>query len=189
MKILFKALFFIFISCQLQAQDKKTYQIKRTDIAPKIDGILDDKAWNDAQIATNFTEFRPDLGDLPSKEKRTEVKMTYDDSGIYIAAYCYDNPEDIMTQFTQRDNFGQSDFFAIIFNPNNDAQNNTNFFVFSSGTQADAVESPNNGEDLGWNAVWESSVKYHIELYVLHNKKTQLGVYNFIDIIVKQENK
>ncbi len=85
--------------------------------------------------------------------------MTYDDSAIYIAAYLYDSTNDIMTQFTQRDNFGQSDFFGMIFNPNNDAQNNTEFFVFSSGTQADAVESPNNGEDFGWNAVWESSVK------------------------------
>ena len=44
-------------------------------------------------------------------------------------------------------------------NPNNDAQNDTEFFVFSSGTQADAVASPSNGEDFGWNAVWDSSVK------------------------------
>jgi len=31
--------------------------------------------------------------------------------------------------------------------------------VFSSGTQADAVSSPGNGEDWGWNAVWDSAVK------------------------------
>ena len=114
MKLILTSLFTLLLAFQLNAQDKKTYQIKRTEIAPKIDGVLDDIAWNDAQIATNFTEFRPDLGDLPSKEKRTEVKMTYDDAGIYIAAYCYDNPEDILKQFTQRDNFGQSDFFGII---------------------------------------------------------------------------
>ncbi|PKG50955.1 DUF5916 domain-containing protein [Olleya sp. 1-3] len=151
--------FALLISFQTLAQDKKSYQIKRTDYPPKIDGVLDDKAWSDAQIATDFTEFKPDVGDTAPDNKKTKVQMTYDDTGIYVAAYCYDNPEDIMRQFTQRDNFGQSDFFGLIFNPNNDAQNNTEFFVFSSGTQADAVESPNYGEDFGWNAVWESSVK------------------------------
>ncbi|MBL7560264.1 protein with DOMON-like ligand-binding domain protein [Olleya sp. YSTF-M6] len=159
MKSFFTLLSVIFVSLQTLAQVKPTYQIKRTDHPPKIDGVLDDKAWNDAQIATNFTEFKPDVGDVAPDNKRTSVKMTYDDSGIYVAAYCYDVKEDIMRQFTQRDNFGQADFFGLIFNPNNDAQNNTEFFVFSSGTQADAVESPNYGEDFGWNAVWESSVK------------------------------
>ncbi|WP_397362654.1 DUF5916 domain-containing protein [Olleya sp. R77988] len=149
----------LLFSFQINAQDKKSYQIKRTDNPPKIDGVLDDKAWIDAQVATDFTEFRPEVGDTAADNKKTKVRMTYDDTGIYVSAYCYDNPEDMMRQFTQRDNFGQSDFFGLIFNPNNDAQNNTEFFVFSSGTQADAVESPNNGEDFGWNAVWESSVQ------------------------------
>ncbi|WGD34624.1 DUF5916 domain-containing protein [Olleya sp. YS] len=158
MKTYLVLFFALVISFQIKAQDKKTYQIERTDSPPKIDGVLDDKAWIDAQVATDFTEFRPDVGDTAAEHKKTKVRMTYDDSGIYVAAYCYDDPEDIMRQFTQRDNFGQSDFFAVIFNPNNDAQNNTEFFVFSSGTQADAVESPNIGEDFGWNAVWESSV-------------------------------
>lgn len=159
MKPFFILIFALLVSNQLLAQDKKSYQIKRTEIPVKIDGVLDDTAWKDAQIATNFTEFKPDVGDSAAANKTTKVRMTYDDSGIYVSAYCYDNPDDIMRQFTQRDNFGQSDFFGLIFNPNNDAQNNTEFFVFSSGTQADAVESPNYGEDFGWNAVWESSVQ------------------------------
>jgi len=152
------------------SQDKKTYQINRCETAPKIDGILDDAIWKNTAIATDFVQFRPNVGTIDPKEKRTEVKMTYDDSAIYIAAYLYDNPDDIMTQFTQRDNFGQSDFFGMIFNPNNDAQNNTEFFVFSSGTQADAVESPNNGEDFGWNAVWESQTKMQPDGWIVEVK-------------------
>lgn len=149
----------VLLTLNVTAQDKKVYQIQRTDNAPKIDGILDDIAWKNAEIATDFVQFRPTVGKTMPKNKRTIVKMTYDDSGIYISAYLYDNPEDMMKQFTQRDDFGQSDFFAAVFNPNNDAQNNTEFFVFSSGTQADATESPGNGEDFGWNAVWESATK------------------------------
>ena len=140
------------------AQSKKKYNITRATIAPKIDGVLDDDIWRDTQIASDFIQFKPTLGKLDPHNKRTEVKMAYDDTGIYISAYLYDNPEDIMRQFNQRDNFGQNDFFGVVFNPNNDAQNNTEFFVFPTGNQADAVESPSIGEDFGWNAVWESAV-------------------------------
>ena len=150
---------FLCVFMHIEAQTKKTYQITRAQKAPTIDGVLNESIWNNLQIATDFIQFRPDIGKSPVKEKRTEIKMCYDDEAIYVSAYLYDKSEDIMRQFTQRDNFGQSDFLGIIFNPNNDAQNNTEFFVFSSGTQADAIEIPSNGEDFGWNAVWESAVK------------------------------
>ncbi|MGB1211571.1 MAG: DUF5916 domain-containing protein [Lacinutrix venerupis] len=157
---LFSTILFAFVfTISLSAQNKKTYTITRTNNAPKIDGVLDDEVWKTAQIATDFVQFKPTAGKIMPKSKRTEVKMSYDDSGIYIAAYLYDNPEDMLRQFTQRDDFGQSDFFGAVFNPNNDAQNNTEFFVFSSGTQADATETPSNGEDFGWNAVWESATQ------------------------------
>lgn len=157
---LFSTILFAFVfTISLSAQNKKTYTITRTNNAPKIDGVLDDEVWKTAQIATDFVQFKPTAGKIMPKNKRTEVKMSYDDSGIYIAAYLYDNPEDMLRQFTQRDDFGQSDFFGAVFNPNNDAQNNTEFFVFSSGTQADATETPSNGEDFGWNAVWESATQ------------------------------
>ena len=168
-----QAAFLILYLCivmHLEAQTKKTYQITRTQKAPTIDGVLNENIWDNLQIAADFVQFKPEVGKSPAKEKRTEVKMCYDDNAIYISAYLYDNPKDMMRQFTQRDNFGQSDFFEIVFNPNNDAQNNTEFFVFSSGTQADAVQSPSNGEDFGWNAVWDSAVKIVDDGWILEVK-------------------
>ena len=170
MKLFLIVAFATVLTFQVSAQDKKSYTITRTDNAPKIDGVLDDEVWKTAQIATDFVQFRPTVGKTMEENKRTEVKMSYDDTGIYISAYLYDNPEDMMKQFTQRDDFGQSDFFAAIFNPNNDAQNNTEFFVFSSGTQADATESPGNGEDFGWNAVWESATKTVADGWIVEMK-------------------
>ena len=99
------------------------------------------------------------MGPTLPEHKKTTVKMAFDDNAIYVSAYLKDKPEDIQRQITSRDNFGQSDFFLVVLNPNNDAQNDVEFFVFSSGTQADAVASPGNGEDFGWSAVWDSAVK------------------------------
>ena len=156
--------FFIVIFCALFssvnfAQDKKIINIKRAIKSPKIDGILNDESWKDAEEAKDFIEFRPTMGMVEKDYQKSLVKVTYDDNAIYFGAYLHDKPEEIMRQFTSRDNFGQSDFFGVVLNPNNDAQNDTEFFVFSSGTQADAIANPSIGEDFSWNGVWTSAVK------------------------------
>ncbi|WP_298511601.1 DUF5916 domain-containing protein [uncultured Kordia sp.] len=144
------------------AQDsipKKTYNIKRTTTPPKIDGILDDEVWKNADIATDFVQFRPAIGNTLPEDQKTIVKMAYDDEAIYVAAYLHDKPENIMRQFTSRDNFGINDFFIIAINPNNDGQNDTNFVVFPNGNQADAIANPSVGEDFSWNAVWQNAAR------------------------------
>ena len=152
------------------AQEKKTLNIEKATIAPKIDGVLDDAVWENAEIATDFIQFRPESGVTLADHQKTVVKMAYDDNAIYLSAYLYDKPEDIQRQFTRRDNFGNSDFFGLVLNPNNDAQNDTEFFVFSSGTQADAVSNPSNGEDFGWNAVWDSAVEIVDDGWIIEMK-------------------
>ncbi|MBT8258360.1 MAG: carbohydrate binding family 9 domain-containing protein [Bacteroidia bacterium] len=163
-------LFCLFFSFLLNAQDRKSLNIIKTDNAPKIDGNLDDDAWQLADSATDFVQFRPEMGVTLDEDKKTTVKMTYDDNAIYVGAYFKDKPDDIQRQFTSRDNFGNSDVFGIILNPNNDAQNDIMFFVFSSGTQADAVSSPDNGEDFGWNAVWDSQVSIVSDGWIIEMK-------------------
>ena len=156
-----RILFVLLCLCfsNINAQEKKILNIKRTTNAPKIDGILNDKAWQNAEEAKDFIQFTPAMGTIEKDYQKTVVKVTYDDHAIYFGAYLYDNPEDIVKQFTSRDNFGQTDFFEIVLNPNNDAQNDTKFFNFPSGTQADAISNPSIGNDFGWNAVWENAVK------------------------------
>nr|WP_281257022.1 DUF5916 domain-containing protein [Nonlabens arenilitoris] len=169
MKLTLSILCLLFFISSL-GQDKKTLVIKRTLNTPKIDGDLNDASWQNAQEATGFTQFRPTPGVRDSLYNRTVVKMTYDDDAIYLAAYLYDDPDLIATQFSSRDNFAFSDFFGLVINPNNDAQNDTEFFVFASGTQADAVANPTIGEDFSWNAVWDSAVKMQADGWSLEMK-------------------
>ena len=148
-----------FCFSNISAQNKKILDIKRTNNPPKIDGILNDEAWIDADVAQDFIQFSPAIGTVEKKHQKTVVKVSYDDNAIYFGAYLHDKPENIMRQFTSRDNFGQSDYFGVLLNPNNDAQNDTEFYVLSSGAQVDAIANPSIGEDFGWNAVWTSAVK------------------------------
>ncbi len=140
-------------------QTKKNVVTKRVTKAPKIDGVLDDDAWFGVDIAKDFVMFRPETGTPEKKNKRTEVKIVYDDEAIYFAAYCYDDkPDEIPKQFATRDNFGIADWIAFAINPNNDSQNDTEFFVQVTGTQSDAKATPDD-EDFSWSAVWVSAVK------------------------------
>ena len=157
-----KFLFSLSLLCCISstiAQEKKFLNLKRAKIAPKIDADLSDQAWQEAEEANGFVQFRPAMGTPEEDNQKTTVKVTYDDNAVYFAAYLHDDPKNIMSQLTTRDNFGQSDFFLISINPNNDAQNDTEFLVFSTGTQGDAIVTSDGNEDWGWNAVWDSAVK------------------------------
>ncbi len=153
---------FIAILCSsiiFATDEKKFLNLKRADKAPKIDAVLDDDVWKEAEVADGFVEFRPADGNPERENQKTTVKVTYDDNAVYFAAYLHDDPENIMQQLTSRDNFGTADFFLISINPNNDAQNDTEFLIFSTGTQGDAIVGSDGNEDWGWNAVWDSAVK------------------------------
>lgn len=151
---------FIYLSvCVGIAQDKKQYNIVRQDESAVIDGDLTDEVWQNLDVATNFIQFTPNLNLAATPDRRTEVKLYYTDEAVFVSAKLHDDPNKIMSQNTIRDEFGQTDYFTLVLNPNNDAQNDTQFIVFSSGTQADALSSPSIGQDFGWNAVWESAVK------------------------------
>ena len=112
-----------FCSLPLLSQEKKILTIKKTNVEPKIDGVLDDDIWQNADEAKDFIQFTPTMGADEKEHQKTIVKMAYTDNAIYIGAYLHDNPKDITRQFTSRDNFGQSDFFGVVFKPNNHAQN------------------------------------------------------------------
>jgi len=161
---------FIF-TFSLHAQDikKKTVQATRIQQTISIDGKLDESFWLGADQAKDFVMFRPGDGD-PETDKKTVVKIVYDDEAIYFGAVMYDrNPSTIPTQETTRDNIGNADFFLISINPNNDGQNDTEFLVTSAGTQGDAKVSQND-EDWSWNAVWESAVQMNDDSWVVEIK-------------------
>ncbi len=151
---------FILITTVVFTQNsrKKTKAV-RVDKAPIIDGILNDNVWKNASIANDFKMFKPGNGNPISKEYETEVRIIYDDEAIYFGAFMRDpNLEKIPMQFGVRNSFPQADFFGIILNPYDDKITEFEFFVMSTGLQADAI-SVEDAEDENWNQVWKSAVK------------------------------
>ena len=139
--------------------------------SPKIDGILDEEVWLNAPIATDFIERRPNNGAPSSSSFRTEVKVLYDDTGIYFGAILYDdNPEKIAHELTERDNIESDDIFGVTINGYNDHQQSLEFLVLPSGVQVDAKITSDFGEDSSWNAVWYSAAKITDKGWVVEMK-------------------
>jgi len=152
------------------AQTRRLPAIK-IDQPIKIDGNLDDMAWQKIEWTNDFTTSNPEFG-KPSSHK-TSVKITYDNTAVYVGAYLYDDPANVRKQITARDVItGQDvDYFVVGFDTYHDKQNAFVFRVSAAGTQGDAKES-NGGSvfDGTWDAVWESKTSIKKDGWVVELK-------------------
>lgn len=150
-------LFLIFVSFETYSQ-KKTLQAKSITENITIDGKVNEKIWESAAIASNFVMFEPDNGRAISIDKKTQVKVLYDNDAIYVSALLYDNePTKIQKELTNRDVFGVSDHFSVYINGFNDGQQDFRFFVSAAGVQMDCLATED-FEDFTWDAIWDSEV-------------------------------
>ena len=147
-----------------QAQSIKEIEAKRISNPPKIDGILDDAVWQSLPTYGNFSMWQPGNDGTIPEHLRSEIKMAYDDKAVYFAAYLYhDNPDQILKQFSQRDNvFVQADNFSIAINTYNDGINETRFYITSAGTIGDSRADQFN-EDFSYNVVFDAKVSFDIK--------------------------
>ncbi|QLE01533.1 carbohydrate binding family 9 domain-containing protein [Galbibacter sp. BG1] len=152
-----------FIVKTINAQDTDSIPRKKINAirifeTPKIDGVLDEKIWKNIPVATNFVERQPNNGVSIPDSLHTEVKILYDDLGIYFGATMNDpSPDAIDKELTERDNIANDDFFLILLNGYNDHQQSFEFIVTAAGVQWDA-KLTNDNEDQSWDGVWYSGV-------------------------------
>ena len=146
------------------AQEKKLAAL-RIHTPIKIDGLLDEKSWSQAQRADSFITNSPQFG-LPAAHT-THAYILYDDQAVYVGAYLYDDPQHIRKQLTSRDGEQRKDvdYFSVFFDTYNDDQNGFQFLVTSRNVQSDGrlvasmVSQFGLPTDYSWDAVWESNVK------------------------------
>ncbi|CAI2766762.1 carbohydrate binding family 9 domain-containing protein [Flavobacterium collinsii] len=146
---------FLFFSFWGYAQ-KKILQAQLTKENILIDGKIDEPAWKNVTPASDFVMYQPDNGKPIPDNQKTEVRVLYNNDAIYIAALLYDDPNKVLKEISQRDNFGTADLFGVFINGFNDGQQNFQFFVSAADVQGDCIMTDANGEDYSWDAVWIS---------------------------------
>lgn len=150
---------------------KKSLTTQFTTEKIVIDAKFDEASWKTAAIASNFFMISPDNGKQAAIEKDTEVRVLYDNDAIYVAAILHDNePSKITKELTLRDNFATAEHFGVFLNGYNDGQQEFRFFVSSAGVQQDILYTESFGEDLSFNAIWDSKVAITSEGWVVEMK-------------------
>lgn len=132
---------------------RKIYNTAKADVTPHIDGVLDDACWKTVEAYSDFVQASP-LQNAPVRQK-TEFRIVYDNTAIYIAGMLYDTaPDSIMKQLGVRDNFLTADQFRVVFDTYNTQQDAYDFTVTASGVQSDSRFS-----DMNYDGVWKSAVE------------------------------
>ncbi|WP_281237944.1 DUF5916 domain-containing protein [Flavobacterium praedii] len=162
--------FSIFLSNSLLYGQKKTLNTKSITSKIFVDGKLSEVEWNTAETASNFVMYQPDNGKPISENKKTEVKILYDNDAVYIAAIMHDeNPSKIKKEITNRDSFGVTDYFSVFINGFNDGQQDFRFYVTAAGVQIDCITTESYN-DYSWDAIWDSKTTITEQGWVVEMK-------------------
>ncbi len=160
----------------LSAQDLK---IARSTGAIKIDGVLDEEAWQNLDVADNFRQFFP--YDTSAAIAQTEVKMAYDDNFIYVAAKMLNlGPREYVVPSLRRDFLGNAfDGFTVVLDTYKDKTNGFIFGVNPYGVQREGLIA-NGGNftrrgrtgggsafSLNWDNKWYSEAKIYEDYWVV----------------------
>jgi len=129
-----------------------------SDIAPLIDGVLDDAVWNKAYIFNNFKMIEPKTGIEPTE--KTELKVIITRDAIYIGIKNYDSePSKISINSLDYDIKSRSnDIIKILIDPFMDKRNAYVFFVNAGGAKTDGLAF---GErfSTNWDGIWNAKSK------------------------------
>lgn len=157
-----KSLLTLFVICGILSlfpdgvTAQKVLQTTAISESVQLDGELKEAFWQTLQPADSFIVNYPNFGASTAFE--TSVKITYDSKAIYIGAVLTDvTPDSVLAILSQRDDFGNADWFGVLIDPYGSGQNGFGFFVTAAGVELDAILSPEE-EDYSWNAVWKSRV-------------------------------
>ena len=176
------------LSSLIFAQDKIEDNLKKVkplniESAPLLDGeVLNDPSWRNIANATGFWQTQPDVG--AAATERTEVKISFSTTHLYVAVICYDNdPGLIVVKDNRRDaSLEESDSFSFILDTFNDDQNGLVFGTNPMGAEYDAqVRNQAEGSwgsarlsvgsggnyNINWDASWEVASIIH-DLSLIH---------------------
>ncbi|MBA4144605.1 MAG: hypothetical protein C0523_02485 [Cytophaga sp.] len=134
--------------------------------APKIDGDLNDAAWDQVPWGGgDFRQANPDAGKPASVQ--TQFKILYDAKNLYIAFLNLDpEPSKIVKRMSRRDGF-EGDWVEINIDSYFDKRTAFSFTASVSGVKGDEYVS-NNGEDwdTSWDPIWYLKTSVNAEGWV-----------------------
>ncbi|MBC8766995.1 carbohydrate binding family 9 domain-containing protein [Arenibacter sp. BSSL-BM3] len=140
--------------------------IRKTTAPIEIDGIGNDLAWQDTDVATNFYMVLP--MDTGMANEPSEIRMAYDENNLYLLATFYNATKGpYYVESLRRDfSFGKNDNFLLFMDPFNNQTTGYSFGSNAAGAQWDGTMYGGGSVDLNWDSKWISAVTSDDEKWV-----------------------
>ena len=146
---------------QNSAPNQKDFKltIQPAKMPIKLDGIMDEAAWNTVTAVSNFKKKFPN--DIGAPKKQTEVKILYDDKNIYFGFKVYDSGTAITKSLKRDIGHDGMDGVGIILDPTNQQTNGFYFVLSTLNVQSEdqLSGSSSDGINYSWDSKWYSMTK------------------------------
>jgi hypothetical protein len=145
----------------------KDWDLPSTTDTIKIDGVLDEAAWQHATKIQIDNETEPGEN-IPARVSTIAYLIENGDT-LYVAFDARDpNPSQIRAYLRDRDSAWNDDFVGIALDTYNDERRAFKFYSNPFGVQMDVTNDDVNGRnDVFWDAIWDSAGKINAEGYVV----------------------
>jgi hypothetical protein len=137
----------------------KFIDLVRAEVAPEIDGVLDDAVWANADGFDDFHQIEPNDKGVPTE--RTQVRILFDDDALYIAVEAFDSaPEKIKaTQLAQGKSITADDRIQVILDPFLSRRTGYSFSVNPNGVRREGLFEKPYMLNEDWTGIWQSAAR------------------------------
>lgn len=130
----------------------------------KLDGILDEATWQNADVAKDFYTNYP--YDTALAEFQTEYRLSFDEDFVYVSFIAYDDSTADVVNSLRRDfNYDLNDNTGIVISPFNDKQNGFFFLLTPKGIQMEGIMSSAGANDGAWSIFWDTKWYSEVKRY------------------------
>lgn len=140
--------------------EAKTLRAQHITSPIRVDGVLDEEGWQQADAVSDFLQQDPRVNEPVSEG--TEIRVLIDGEAMYFGIVCHDSdPRGAIARELRRDNpFFGDDRFEILLDTFHDHRNAFHFVINPLGTQYDALIT-DEGHDVNaeWNERWWSETR------------------------------
>jgi Domain of unknown function (DUF5916) len=154
------SLWFIIMLCGagVYAQESvPSLRVGSLSSAIRIDGRLDEAAWQSTESTDTFLQTDPQEGAPPSV--RTIVRVVADATALVIGIVCEDDPANIVSRSVARDaDLEDEDHIQVVLGPFRDGRSGYAFAINPSGARNDGlIGGGDDDENQDWDGIWEAA--------------------------------
>ena len=139
-------------------QRSKVYRATRVSDQIVIDGSVDELAWEQAEVGSDFYQTDPQNG-VPATEA-TEFRIIYDEGQIYVSVMAYQRDPIIISELKREFAATDGDLIVLFFDTFDDDRNGFGFATNPGSAMRD-MQISGGSPNENWDGIYEVAAQVH----------------------------